>query len=822
MEIIPELLTQFLLLLPPLSPTQKNRTHLYYSMADRQADQNDTGNTGGSESGSDSQTTGIYINLVIGAITVVVCIIAFAILRRLLPSVYEARQYFHSRGDPRDYYDNRMYAPPPVPSGILRWVPEALKYDLDDMIQTHGFDYALYIRFIRAMLLLFLVLFIPTVILIPVYATASNSGNTGSARTVGIQQWSLSNLDTEKATDSWRFWVTLVVDYIVTALVLFLLYREFDIYIRYRIRYRASKNPANYTILVTEIPNEDSSTSAVKRFWEHCFPSRIKRAYYVRDASDIETEKQKFWLAVRARERAEHACGDTDGERPTHKPSSLSFVKPGAEKVDSIDYWRRKQREYRHVVETYQNEQRREHTDHTNCAFVTFKSRFDASLASRAIFGERESEFRVHRAPEPDAVNWGALPVSSYQSMIRRAITIVSISALTLFWFIPISFIMGLTSLSALSSLEIGGSTPFSFLSAVQSWNPFFVGLIESFLPSLILSLFLKLVPKFIRMLVMVSRVLSLAVVDRRARDWYFNFVVFSNFVFVLTAGSVFLKLTEIVQSPTEIASFLASSAPSQGAFITNFIILKALTDAPKEIIQIGRLIKRWLKLMGAKTDREKENAELCNLEFDDFEHYPMAQLVALLGIIYSTISPYIIPACILFFASTYVVMKYNLIYTKWNDYSSGGSFYGGALYGVWTGLLLHSLTMVGLYGLNKQPAQSVLTAIPLVVMLGFLIYFLQTVPAIAEHGSTLAVLKQIEDEGGVDVIPDDVAELYIHPGMDPLPDAVEDKSGVDPQFIRRTRKADDVDEELGYPKARKSSGRNSDYYSKDKSRRKS
>lgn len=795
-------------------------------MADRQADPGNTGNTGNTSNESDSQTVGILINLGIGALTVIACLFAFALLRRLLPSVYEARQYFRARGDPRDYYDNRMYAPAPLSRGAFSWIPAALSYDLDEMIRTHGFDYALYIRFVRAMLLLFLVLFIPTVILIPVYATGSNrSAGSGSERTRGIQQWSLSNLNPERATDSWRFWITLIVDYVVAAIVLFMLYREFDIYIRYRIRYRASKNPANYTILVTEIPDEDSSNSAVSRFWNHCFPSKIKRTYYVRDASDIETEKQKFWLAVRARERAEQECEDADGERPTHKPSSLSLVKPGAERVDSIDYWRRKQREYRHTVETYQNEEPREHTDHTNCAFVTFKSRYQASLAARAIFGERECEFRVHRAPEPDAVNWGALPVSSYQTMIRRLITIVSISALTLFWFIPISFIMGLTSLSALSSLEIGGHTPFSFLDGVSDWNPFFVGLIESFLPSLILSLFLKLVPKFIRMLVMVSRVLSLAVVDRRARDWYFNFVTFSNFVFVLTAGSVFQKLSEIVQEPAQIATFLASSAPSQGAFITNFIILKALTDAPKEIIQVGRLVKRWFKLMLAKTDREKEDAEMANLEFDDFEHYPMAQLVALLGLIYSTVAPYIIPACILYFAVTYVVMKYNLIYTKWNDYSSGGSFYGGALYGVWTGLVLHSLTMIGLYGLNKQPAQSVLIVIPLVIMLGFLVYFLQTVPAIAEHGSTLAVLKKIEEEGEEDVISDEVAELYIHPGMDPLPDAVEDKSGVDPKLLRRSRRKEDVDEELGCggnSKGRRSSGRNGDHYNQGKVRSKS
>lgn len=730
----------------------------------------------------DSQTRGIYTNLIVGVVTIVVCSLLFEFLRRKVPSIYEARRIMNERHDPLDYYEQPVYAPPSPSSAPFGWLLSIFEFNLDSVSETHGYDAALFLRFLRTMMFLFAGLLVPFVALMAVYGTGENKDapKGDPVRTIGVQRFSLSNLSTD---DPWRFWIALVADYAITIFTCYIINREFTIYVRYRVRYRASRNPANYTILVQDVPKNADSV-AVQHYWNRLFPTHISQSHYVYNAKPIVDKMQKFWKAVSSRERAEWEYANNpklEGDRPTHKPGACSCIKPNSSKVDSINYWASRQRHYSSKIRLYQQDKQHAHAKPTHTAFVVFKDRRSAAAAAQTNYAESSGEWTVSWAPEPNAVNWSSLGIPVSQTLIRTTLTIVASLALTILWIIPVSFIMGLANLRELSDTQIGGSRPFKFLAGIKEWDPVTLGIIEGFLPPVILSVFLGLVPTFLRIFVSFQRVPSLAVLDRRVRDWYFNFVVFSNFLFVLASGSLLTQLPAIAQKPTQLAEFLASSAPRQGAFITNFVLLKALAETPKEIIQIGRLVIRFIMIkFVAKTKRQRQNAEVGNSEFSYLRYYAMAQLIVLLGFIYCTIAPYIIPACFLYFLVMFVVWKYNLCYSMWNVYGSGGDFYGGALYGVWTGLFLHLITMIGIFGLNKNPAQSVLIVIPAAAMIAFLIHLLSTYTRIAEHGSSLTVMRQTEEMNGEDHIPDEIAEKYIHPGMVPLPDPIENLSGVD------------------------------------------
>lgn len=727
----------------------------------------------------DGQTTGIYINIVVGTTVLVSTLTIFEILRRRIPNVYEGRRYMHAKGVPLGYYHDRVQAPPSPSYAVLGWISSTINFSHEQISETHGLDYALYLRFLRLMIFLFLVLLLPAFVLVPIYASATNKDlpKADHRRTIGIQQWALANIS---SSDSWRFWVTVVVDYVITIVVIIFLYFEFSYYAKCRIQYRASKNPSNYALLVRDIPPQYSSPSDVDNFWARFFPSTIRRVYCVYNVEHITAEMKNFWHAVRSRERAEWRYANDsklEGQRPTHRVRTGPFSK--SRTVDSIEYWHQKQKSQRQIVENYQQNDQFVKDQFTRCAFIIFKERFSASIAAQTIISKNESQWRAQRAPEPPAINWGALGVSSYEHMPRRLLTIFTIFAFTLFWIIPISFIMGLTNLTALANLSINGKEPFRFIQGFTGWPALLVGFIESIVPSVLLSLLLKYIPNLFRIFVMISRIPSLALIDRRTRDWFFCFLIFSNFIFILITGSAFNKLIDIIKNPAEIASYIASSAPIQGAFVTNFVILKGLAEEAKEILQFGRLFMRWLKLRRAITERETVQAEIVDSKFDDYEHYGLAQLVVSLGLIYSTLTPYIVPACLGFFVVTYMVFKYNMVYTKWNPYNNGGSFYGGALYAVWVGLVLHIFTMVFILGLNKRWIPSLFMVILLCLPIVFLIYIFQTVNAIAEHGSIEAVALQVNEEGGTDNIPDDVAEQYENPGLKNLPDRVQNKNGA-------------------------------------------
>lgn len=746
-------------------------------------------NSGSSD--QESQTNGLIINVVIGTITTILSLILFEVFRRWMPSIFEARRTLHERRDPVDYHKNRIYSPPSPSYRPFGWIQSVYHLELETISQTHGLDTALFLRYLQVMTFVFCVLLIPTVPLLPVYYTGANKdSNSSDLRTIGIQKFSLSNLPLD---DPWRFWVTLIADYVCVAFVLIVIYREFTVYAKYRMRYRASQNPANYAILVEDVPKGNCSESAVRHYWDRLLPGHVKLVHRIRDAQKIVDNKDKFWKAVTARERAEwDQAKKLDGERPTHKTGICSCLRGESARVDSINYWTERQQHYANKVSAYQQDPEPTYAPYTRSAVVVFEDRRAASAAAQINFANKEHEWRVERAPEPDAVNWKAFTIPGYQVGTRNFIAIVLAIALTLLWIFPISFIMGLTSLSSLANLQINGNTPFSFLSSVSDWSPGLTGFIESYLPAVILTLFLQLVPIFLRMIISISRVTSLADLDRQVRDWYFNFIIFSNFLFVIVTGSLLNELSSIVENPGKAPDFLASSAPNQGAFMMNFILIKALTEAPKEILQIGRVVVRWFKMRFlARTERQKEDAEVGNTQFTFLKYYAVSQLIALLGFIYSTISPFIIPCCLVYFVVMYFVWKYNLCFSHYNEYQDGGRMYGGALYGAWTGLFLHLITMIGIFGLNRNAPQSILIILPAVASLVFLRGCLLSFTRIIVHGSALESTKRVEENEGEDRVPDEMAEYYIHPGFEPLPDPIENKSGVQEKSFVHMDEAD-------------------------------
>lgn len=106
---------------------------------------------------------------------------------------------------------------------------------------------------------------------------------------------------------------------------------------------------------------------------------------------------------------------------------------------------------------------------------------------------------------------------------------------------------------------------------------------------------------------------------------------------------------------------------------------------------------------------------------------------------------------------------------------------YGGALYGLWIGLFVHLLTIIGLFGINKKPAQCALTVIPAVFAVLFIRHIRRTYGRILEHGSGVDTYMRVQDEDdGEDAIPEGLPTKYIHPGFEPLPDPIENMNGVD------------------------------------------
>lgn len=318
------------------------------------------------------------------------------------------------------------------------------------------------------------------------------------------------------------------------------------------------------------------------------------------------------------RERAEWEFVNSSklaGQRPRHKVGGCACCKGSDTEVDTIDYWKEQEAHYTQKINTIQ--ETKDGLRPLHSAIVVFRSKRSASVAAQVMFASTDSEWRACRAPDPRAINYNALSMSGKTRDLRAFFAFSLIFALTIFWVIPVTFIQGLANLQQLAQIEISGKKPFKFLEGVLDWNDAALDIITGLLPGIIQSVFLSLIPVFIRLFVSISRVVSLARMDTLVRNWYHFFLFMNGFIFVLLGGAIIQALPQLIVVLTDLnwregANILAKAVPSQGTFFMTFVILKALLDTPLQLLQLPRVILRWLfRKILCRTPRELNSKDM-------------------------------------------------------------------------------------------------------------------------------------------------------------------------------------------------------------------
>lgn len=678
-----------------------------------------------------------------------------------------------------DYEGNRVQALPSPPSGFLGWLRGAWSVKLDEQLEaSHGLDQVMHLRFIRTQLTLFAIIFWVVALLLPVYGTGpfKDLPDLDELKTQGIQIVTLSNIE----GDDLRVWATLLADAVIAGFVYFFMWRDFKVYADARRRYRASRhNPSNYAIVVMDIQEEQCSEQQVFEYWDRLFPNQVVSVHHVHGDGKLIKKKANFWAAVTSRERAEWGMAKDPklaGQRPTHKVGMCACCNKSAQEVDSIEHWSGQQTHYFDKVGNYQTSKFDKQTPSTRSAIVVFATRRAAADAAQTNYARFQSSWKTSRAGEPNAVNWPSLAIKGATADVRKLISFILLMLLTFFWIVPVTFLQGLANLEALVKLDA-----FKWLDFIEDLPGPVLGLISGYLPPLVLIIFLALIPVFIRLLVGIQRQHSLGTVDALQRNYYFNFLVFSNLIFVALTGSIIAYAKQLIDDPASIVNLLASSIPQQATFMINFILLLALSQVPLSLLQLGRWIVRGIfRKFLSKTTRQLRKADDGGCIYQFFRYSAWGMIVSTMGLVYSSIAPLIVTTAVLYFFTSYWVTKYCLLYTMKNPYESGGKMMKGAFTGVMIGLLLKQIVMAGVLGLKKAPVPAALEGILILFSLSFMYFVYTNYLRVAKHGSVLQVEESVEREGVPDAAADWIPAAYVSPGFQPLPVEVPNLNGVD------------------------------------------
>ncbi|KAL2021086.1 hypothetical protein VTK56DRAFT_7505 [Thermocarpiscus australiensis] len=653
----------------------------------------------------------------------------FLILRR------SQRRYYA----PRTYLGNLRESErsPPLPSGFFNWVGSFWKIPDIYALQHQSLDAYLYLRYLRmALVLCFVGCCITWPVLFPVNATGG-----GGQTQLDI----LSYANINQRTQNSRYYAHTFVCWIYFGFIMYLIMRECIFYINLRQAFLLSPFYAHRissrTVLFTSVPSPYLDEArlrkvfgqTVKNIWITSDTSEVDKLVEDRDKAALRLEKAEVKLiklankerqkAVKKGASAEEAgkaiiSGDAESgsiaarwvpnkKRPSHRLGPLGLI---GKKVDTINWCRTELERLIPEVDAAQAKYRSGGYKRIPGVFIEFKTQADAEGAAQILAHHQGLQMTPRYVGiRPDEVIWKSLAIPWWQKVIRRYAVLAFITAMILFWAIPVAFVGILSNITYLSSL--------GFLTWLNRIPPVIMGVVTGLLPSVLLAFLMSLVPIVMRLCAKLAGEPSISRVELFTQNAFFAFQVIQVFLVTTVASSASAVAKQLVDSPTSAPSILASNLPKSSNFYISYFIVQGLTIATSVLTQVfGFVVFTLLYKFLANTPRALYNKWSTLSAISWGSTMPVYTNIVVVAITYSCIAPLMLGWATVAMFLFYFAWRYNVFFVTDTGIDTRGLIYPRAIKQLFTGLYLAEVCMIGLFGASVAPG-------PLVLMVVFLIF---------------------------------------------------------------------------------------------------
>ncbi|KAG6529091.1 hypothetical protein ZIOFF_011285 [Zingiber officinale] len=328
-------------------------------------------------------------------------------------------------------------------------------------------------------------------------------------------------------------------------------------------------------------------------------------------------------------------------------------------------------------------------------AFVSFRTRWGAAVCAQTQQTRNPTLWLTEWAPEPRDVYWHNLAIPFVSITVRRLIVAVAFFFLIFFFTIPVAFVQSLANIEGIEKVA-------PFLKPLIE-VPFIKSFIQGFLPGIALKIFLILLPTILMIMSKFEGLVSLSSLQRRSASKYYLFQIVNVFLVSIIAGTAMQQLRSFIhQSATEIPKTIGVSIPQKASFFISFIMADGWAGIAGEILRLKSLIIFHLKnFFLVKTEKDREEAmDPGSIEFSTSE--PQIQLYFLLGLVYSAVTPFLLPFILVFFALAYVVFRHQIINVYNQEYESAAAFWPDVHGRIITALIISQLLLFGLLSTKK------------------------------------------------------------------------------------------------------------------------
>ena len=524
-----------------------------------------------------------------------------------------------------------------------------------------------------------------------------------------------------------------IVAYLFAAWTYFMLWRCWSEYTELRLAYMAQEALHNrsLTLLVQNIPSRARTDTAFLAIFRSFFPMPqsvaaaplsprsartaadthpgqdsvephfIHSAYIARDTGDMADHVADRDDALQGMEKAVAAYRDSPEERPT-TATKLFCLK----KRDALEYYE----EQIHKNDALLAEGRHEALT-AKCwssGFITFDSVMAYQSALRVDATSVPFEWQCKPAPELRDVYWPALSFTAAKRVTGNILAMCLLAALVILWLIPVAFIQSIANVSSLPA-------KLSFLSFINDIPAAVLGIIDGFLPPLILTIFNIVLPMILAAITKLqgpesaSRLQS-GVLHKFAIFWILNYLIFST-----VATSIFNQLEQILNDPSGIVTLLGQSIPATATFFITYLLFQTFSSYPMQLLNPGRLVVSWLKKrFTVKVARDVVKIEAAPAQ-DYGTAYPMLVFAFVIAVTFACIAPIILPFAVLYFLSAFLCAKYQYMYYFNTAFETGGQFWPAVHLCLMWALFVGQLVFTVLLGIKKTIAAAVISA-PLIV----------------------------------------------------------------------------------------------------------
>lgn len=721
------------------------------------------------------QDSGFVVTLVINAVVAIIAFTIFCIFRMKMKTFYQTRCEVEN-------------GPPELPRTFLSWlIPFFKNMNFGEILKTHGTDAYMYLRFLRASLLMVTAIgVLGWIILFPINHSGHNKSlpSDDPLYCEGLATLSIANIPEE----SDLLWAHFVFTFVVTAIVTAILWWEYREYCRVRLLFKRIKIPSNYSIMIKALPKDVNTPAELENYVNKMAPVK---------GSVVDTQlfytTEKLNKKIIAREEAvrklEHAKAEfkKKGEEPVCKDGFLGLL---GNKHPAIEFWSKRLEGKNTQIEELQKAVGGEMEPSAGVAFVSFSSQKSAQVMSEVVVSKNyPNESLVCEAPEPSDVNWEWLHISLHSHRVRTIIVNVGIFFLVFFWSVPVVFLSGFSNLETLSHID-----GFSFLVDAVTTSSVITGFLQGFLPNLVLILFMALLTLIIRAIAGVQGIHSLTILDRSVMNKYFLFLICNVLLVFSIGGSVFTFLNDIIDDYTKLVSILANSLPIQATQFTNYIMIAGFGWYPLGLLRPGPLIVGAIKQkLLCLTEREHKEAVAPGI-FEYPISYAKELLILCIALTYCTMNPFIMIFAVLFFAFALFANFYNIKYVNIPTYEGGGILWPSAFKRVLVGLLIYQLAMVGLLNLKRVPGASALA-----VQIAYTLIFWY----LCEHNYARKCRYGVLDDEETEQVPN-LKGAYAQPSLKPISSMIQvfdGKEDVEAQHEEKPESATASSDAVSPPK---------------------